>query len=98
MGFGHRDFPRIGFGLDTRHSVRCRGLRLGAPSTYLGRRPHGGHGPQATDRLMAILNAPNTISMLRIALAPVLLWLAWTRQPAFAFVLALSLMSDILDG
>jgi phosphatidylglycerophosphate synthase len=47
---------------------------------------------------MATLNAPNTISMLRIALAPVLLWLAWTRQPAFAFVLALSLMSDILDG
>jgi phosphatidylglycerophosphate synthase len=47
---------------------------------------------------MATMNVPNTISMLRIALVPVLLWLAWTRQPAFAYVLAVSLLSDILDG
>ena len=47
---------------------------------------------------MAALNVPNTISMLRIALVPVLLWLAWTHQPSFTYVLAVSLMSDILDG
>jgi phosphatidylglycerophosphate synthase len=47
---------------------------------------------------MAALNVPNTISMLRIASVPLLLWLAWTRQPAFAYILAASLMSDILDG
>lgn len=47
---------------------------------------------------MAALNVPNTISLLRIALVPVLLWLAWTRRPVFTCVLAVSLLSDILDG
>ena len=47
---------------------------------------------------MANLNVPNTISAARIVAAPVLLWLAWRRQPAFAYVLVASLVSDILDG
>jgi phosphatidylglycerophosphate synthase len=47
---------------------------------------------------MATLNAPNTVSLLRIALVPLLLWLAWIRQPAFVYILAVSLMSDVLDG
>jgi len=44
------------------------------------------------------VNVPNSISALRIALVPVLLWLAWQRQPAFTAVLIVALGSDILDG
>ena len=47
---------------------------------------------------MATVNVPNTISAARIIMAPMLLWLAWERQHAFTYVLAASLLSDILDG
>lgn len=48
--------------------------------------------------MMANLNVPNTISVARIVAAPVLLWLAWRRQPVFTYVLVATLVSDILDG
>jgi len=42
---------------------------------------------------------PNALSALRLALAPVLLALAWSGAPrAFVCRLALSLMTDIADG
>ena len=42
---------------------------------------------------------PNALSALRLALAPVLLALAWSGAPrAFVGCLALSLMTDIADG
>ena len=42
---------------------------------------------------------PNALSALRLALAPVLLALAWSGAPrAFVCCLALSLMTDIADG
>jgi phosphatidylglycerophosphate synthase len=44
------------------------------------------------------VNIPNSISMLRILLAPVLLALAWNRQPVFTVVLAATLLMDFLDG
>jgi phosphatidylglycerophosphate synthase len=44
------------------------------------------------------LNLPNCISALRIAMVPVLLTLAWRRSAVFTALLALSLMTDILDG
>jgi phosphatidylglycerophosphate synthase len=48
--------------------------------------------------MASTLNVPNAISMLRIGMVPVLLWLAWHRQPAFTAVLVATLLSDILDG
>jgi phosphatidylglycerophosphate synthase len=42
---------------------------------------------------------PNLLSGLRIALAPFLLWLAWTGHPtAFLWTFAFSLSTDLLDG
>jgi CDP-diacylglycerol--glycerol-3-phosphate 3-phosphatidyltransferase len=42
---------------------------------------------------------PNLLSSLRIALVPVLLWLAWTSHPtAFLCTFAFSLSTDLLDG
>jgi phosphatidylglycerophosphate synthase len=42
---------------------------------------------------------PNALSSLRLALVPVLLWLAWTGHPtAFLFTFAFSLSTDLLDG
>ncbi len=42
---------------------------------------------------------PNLLSGLRIALVPVLLWLAWTSHPtAFLVTFAFSLSTDLLDG
>jgi CDP-diacylglycerol--glycerol-3-phosphate 3-phosphatidyltransferase len=43
--------------------------------------------------------APNALSSLRIALVPVLLWLAWTGHPtAFLATFAFSLSTDLFDG
>lgn len=45
------------------------------------------------------LTIPNALSALRIVLAPVLVWLAWTGQPnAFLVTLGASLLSDLVDG
>jgi phosphatidylglycerophosphate synthase len=52
----------------------------------------------ATVTIPNTINVPNSISAVRIALAPVLLWLAWYREPIFVYVLVASLLSDILDG
>jgi CDP-diacylglycerol---glycerol-3-phosphate 3-phosphatidyltransferase len=42
---------------------------------------------------------PNALSGLRIALVPVLLWLAWTQRPtAFLLLFAFSLSTDLADG
>ena len=44
-------------------------------------------------------HAPNALSGLRIALVPVLLWLAWSGHPtAFLVTFAFSLSTDLLDG
>ncbi len=46
-----------------------------------------------------LLTFPNALSALRLVLAPVLLWLAWSGQPnAFLVTLAISLLSDLVDG
>jgi CDP-diacylglycerol--glycerol-3-phosphate 3-phosphatidyltransferase len=46
-----------------------------------------------------LLTIPNALSALRLVLAPVLLWLAWTGQgTAFLVTLAVSLLSDLVDG
>ena len=46
-----------------------------------------------------LLTVPNALSMLRLVLAPVLVWLAWTDRPrAFLAVLCVSLLSDLTDG
>jgi phosphatidylglycerophosphate synthase len=42
---------------------------------------------------------PNALSALRLVLAPLMLWLAWTGQPtAFLVTLSISLLSDLSDG
>jgi len=47
----------------------------------------------------ALVTIPNALSALRLVLAPVLLWLAWTgRENAFLVTLAVSLLSDLVDG
>ena len=52
--------------------------------------------PDAKEPLLTI---PNALSALRLVLAPVLLYLAWTGQPdAFLVVLVISLLSDLCDG
>lgn len=46
-----------------------------------------------------LLTIPNALSALRLVLAPVLIWLAWTGQhTAFLVTLAVSLLSDLTDG
>jgi len=46
-----------------------------------------------------LLTVPNALSMLRLVLAPVLIWLAWTGRPrAFLAALTVSLFSDLTDG
>jgi len=46
-----------------------------------------------------VINLPNVLSALRIALVPVLLVLAWQgQQKLFLATLALSLSTDVLDG
>jgi phosphatidylglycerophosphate synthase len=46
-----------------------------------------------------LLTVPNALSMLRLVLAPVLVWLAWTGHPrAFLAALCVSLLSDLTDG
>lgn len=57
--------------------------------------------PDATagDRRERLVTIPNALSALRLVLAPVLLWLAWTGRPtAFLVTLSLSLLSDLVDG
>lgn len=45
------------------------------------------------------MNIPNTLSLLRLACAPLLIAAAWTGMPAvFFFLLTLMLFSDALDG
>jgi CDP-diacylglycerol--glycerol-3-phosphate 3-phosphatidyltransferase len=46
-----------------------------------------------------LLTIPNALSALRLVLAPVLIWLAWTGQhTAFLVTLSVSLLSDLSDG
>jgi CDP-diacylglycerol--glycerol-3-phosphate 3-phosphatidyltransferase len=46
-----------------------------------------------------LVTVPNLLSGLRLVLAPVLLYLAWTGRPtAFLATLAVSLLSDLCDG
>jgi CDP-diacylglycerol--glycerol-3-phosphate 3-phosphatidyltransferase len=46
-----------------------------------------------------VVTVPNALSALRLVLAPVLLWLAWTGRPtAFLVTLSVSLLSDLVDG
>ena len=46
-----------------------------------------------------LLTIPNALSALRLVLAPVLLYLAWTGQPTpFLVALVVSLLSDLCDG
>lgn len=45
------------------------------------------------------MTIPNALSTLRLLLAPLLVYLAWTRAAdAFTWTLALSLLTDIIDG
>ncbi len=46
----------------------------------------------------ANLNVPNSVTLLRIALLPVLVLLAWRRSPLFTVLLVVVLLMDILDG
>jgi CDP-diacylglycerol--glycerol-3-phosphate 3-phosphatidyltransferase len=46
-----------------------------------------------------LVTIPNALSALRLVLAPVLVWLAWTGQhTAFLATLSVSLLSDLTDG
>lgn len=46
-----------------------------------------------------IYNLPNLVSLVRVLMAPVLLWLAISRQPAlFLGVLVFTVFTDVLDG
>lgn len=50
-------------------------------------------------RAERLVTVPNALSALRLVLAPVLLWLAWTGRPtAFLVTLSVSLFSDLVDG
>ncbi len=44
------------------------------------------------------LNVPNSITILRILLLPLLVLLAWRRSPLFTVLLVAVLLMDILDG
>lgn len=51
------------------------------------------------ERAEPLLTIPNALSALRLVLAPVLVWLAWTGQhTAFLVTLSVSLLSDLTDG
>lgn len=51
------------------------------------------------DRQEPLATLPNALSALRLVLAPLMLWLAWTgRDTAFLVTLSLSLLSDLCDG
>ena len=46
-----------------------------------------------------LATVPNALSALRLVLAPLMLWLAWTgRETAFLATLTVSLLSDLSDG
>ena len=46
-----------------------------------------------------IYNLPNLVSLVRVLLAPVLLWLAIQQQPQwFLLVLVITVFTDVLDG
>ncbi len=46
-----------------------------------------------------VLNLPNVISALRVAMFPLLMWMVYQRNPhAFLGILAFSLLTDVLDG
>jgi phosphatidylglycerophosphate synthase len=46
-----------------------------------------------------LLTIPNALSGLRLVIAPLLLYLAWTGQPTpFLVALSISLLSDLCDG
>src|SRR6266511_1580427 len=54
---------------------------------------------QAHRRKSTVLNLPNALSIGRLALVPVLFWLAWNGRPrVFLVCLGASLTSDFLDG
>jgi len=51
------------------------------------------------DRKEPLVTIPNALSALRLVLAPLMLWLAWTGQStAFLVTLSISLFSDLSDG
>jgi CDP-diacylglycerol--glycerol-3-phosphate 3-phosphatidyltransferase len=51
------------------------------------------------DRKEPLATLPNALSALRLVLAPLMLWLAWTgRDTAFLVTLSVSLLSDLCDG
>lgn len=54
---------------------------------------------EPVERQESLLTIPNVLSGLRLVLAPVLLYLAWTGQPTpFLVALVCSLLSDLFDG
>jgi CDP-diacylglycerol--glycerol-3-phosphate 3-phosphatidyltransferase len=58
-----------------------------------------GPGAPAGEPRERLLTVPNALSALRLVLAPVLLWLAWSGRPtAFLVTLSASLLSDLVDG
>lgn len=55
--------------------------------------------PDPAESPEPLLTIPNLLSGLRLVLAPVLLYLAWTGQPTpFLVALVCSLLSDLFDG
>ncbi len=45
------------------------------------------------------LSPPNIVSLIRIFMAPVLLWLAWQQEPLiYMLALGFTLFTDVLDG
>ena len=51
------------------------------------------------DRKEPLATLPNALSALRLVLAPLMLWLAWSgRDTAFLVTLSISLLSDLIDG
>ncbi len=51
------------------------------------------------DRKEPLATLPNALSALRLVLAPLMLWLAWSgRSTAFLVTLSISLLSDLCDG
>jgi len=65
-----------------------------------GRRPDGSDGMEDTEQVSdRILTLPNVLSSLRLVGVPVFLWLLFTHQDVWAFVvLTLSGVTDYLDG
>lgn len=50
-------------------------------------------------KLQSLFTAPNLVSLLRLLMAPVLLWLAYTqRANLFLFAVVFSIFTDLLDG